>query len=233
MTKDIFTLKELISKTGSAPRTIKEWIKLKLVAPSGFTEDKDPLFSEIAVDRIAYLRKLEELGYGLEDLQRIVKKVGLPQERHKNKESGEQAHFLTVGSLAERSGVSPRTIKHWEDKGIIEPDRRSEGGFRLYSRVYIYLCKLIQDLQLFGCTLEEIKTVSGYFRDFLAIQKNLTAFSKSETLAKLEKMLEEIKTFFDKMRLFQEGIDRWEDLLKKKKREILSLKGKNHRRSGS
>ncbi|MCK7489606.1 MAG: MerR family DNA-binding transcriptional regulator [Anaerotruncus sp.] len=35
--------------------------------------------------------------------------------------------FLTVGNLAERSGVSPRTIKHWEDKGIIEPDMRTRG----------------------------------------------------------------------------------------------------------
>ena len=41
--------------------------------------------------------------------------------------------YLTVGNLADKIGVSPRTIKHWEDKGIIEPDMRSDGGFRLYS----------------------------------------------------------------------------------------------------
>ena len=78
--------------------------------------------------------------------------------------------FLTVGNLAERSGVSPRTIKHWEDKGIIEPDMRTEGGFRLYSESYVFLCQLIRDLQLFGYTLEEIKAVSDDVRTLLAIE---------------------------------------------------------------
>jgi len=233
MTKDILTLKELAAKAALPPRTVEEWVKLKLVRPSGFTEDREPLFSENAVERIARLRQLGELGYGPDDLLRIVKKVGLPRDRHKDKDKGPEARYLTVGSLAEKSGVSPRTIKHWEDKGIIEPDRRSEGGFRLYSQIYVYLCKLIQDLQLFGYTLEEIKTFSGYFKDFLAIQKDIKAFSKSETQTKLNTMLEEIQTLIDKMRLFREGIDRWEGLLKKKKREILGLKDKSHKRSSS
>ncbi len=230
MSRDIFTLQELTGKTSVSPRTVEEWVKLKMVHPSGFTDDRQPLFSEAALERIGHIRKLEELGYGQDDIQRIVRKVGLPRERTGRKEKREQAKYLTVGSLAEQSGVSPRTIKHWEDKGIIEPDRRSEGGFRLYAQGYIFLCKLIQDLQLFGCSLEEIKTISNYFRDFLAIQKDPRSFSKAETAAKLSKMLTEIQAFFAKMDLFQKGIDRWEDLLKKKKKEILSLKDKNQKR---
>ncbi len=65
---------------------------------------------------------------------------------------------------------------------------RSEGGFRLYSKGYVHLCKLIQDLQLFGYTLEEIKAISDYFRDFLAFQERLEAFDKDEVAPKLEAM---------------------------------------------
>ena len=231
MTKDIFTLKELAAKAGTGPGSLATWLKLKLVLPAGFTEKKEPLFSETALERAVHLRRLEELGYSPDDLQRIVKKIGLPRQRRSGPEPRENDRYLTVGNLAEQSGVSPRTIKHWEDKGIIEPDRRSEGGFRLYSQVYVYLCKLIQDLQLFGYTLEEIKTASGYFRNFLALQKDIRSLPKREASAKLETMLVEIKALFDKMVLFKEGIDRWETLLKKKKREILILKDKNHKRS--
>jgi hypothetical protein len=45
-------------------------------------------------------------------------------------------------------------------------------------------------------------------------------------------MLREIKVLFDKMVLLQKGIERWEDLLKKKRKEILDLKNKNQKRDG-
>jgi DNA-binding transcriptional MerR regulator len=234
MNPHIFTLEETMAKADLSKRTIQDWIKLKLIVPSGLADDQTALFSEASLEQIAHIRRLEELGYGLEDIHRIVKKIGLPKVKSDKKESREQQrNYLTVGHLAERSGVSPRTIKHWEDKGILEPARRSEGGFRLYSQVYVYLCKLIQDLQLFGYTLEEIKVISGYFRDFLAIQKDPGTVSPSETSAKLDKMLAEIKALFGKMDLFKEGIARWEDLAKKKRKEILSLKDKMSKRAGS
>jgi DNA-binding transcriptional MerR regulator len=233
MSRDIFTLAELTARTETPQPTLESWIKLKMLRPAGFTDERLPLFSEASLERIAQIRKLEELGYDQEEIVRIVRKVGLPREKSRPRDDGDQDGFLTVGSLAEESGVSPRTIKHWEDKGIIEPDRRSEGGFRLYSRGYIFLCKLIQDLQLFGYSLEEIKTISTYFRDFLSIQKDLGAFPKPETAAKLEQMLKEIQTMFAKMDLFKKGIDRWEDLLKKKKKEILGLKEKNQKRAAA
>ena len=140
--------------------------------------------------------------------------------------------YLTVGGLADRSGVSPRTIKHWEDKGVIEPDMRTEGGFRLYSESYVFLCQLIRDLQLFGYTLEEIKTVSDEVRDFLAIQADLEVFPKSVVDSKLAAMLGKIQDLYDRMKLLKEGIARWEDLLKKNKKDIRGLRNRNRKRQG-
>jgi DNA-binding transcriptional MerR regulator len=138
--------------------------------------------------------------------------------------------FLTVGDLAELVGVSPRAIKHWEEKGIIEPDMRSEGGFRLYADAYVYFCELIKDLQLFGYSLEEIKEISDYFRAFLSIKDDLEVYSKEETEAKLEEMLDRIRIFDEKAGLLKQGIARWEDLLKKKKKEIMTLRTRNRKR---
>jgi len=44
-------------------------------------------------------------------------------------------------------------------------------------------------------------------------------------------MLEAIQALFDKMKLLGEGIERWQDLLKKKKKVILARKAKNRKRS--
>ena len=115
-------------------------MKWKLIRPAGFAEDQIPLFSDgrPGPDR-PISRSSSELGYGLEEIQKIIKKFGLPQRKTGKKAAPrKRTAYLTVGDLAERSGVSPRTIKHWEDKGIIEPDMRTEGGFRLYSEAYVF-----------------------------------------------------------------------------------------------
>jgi DNA-binding transcriptional MerR regulator len=230
MNKNILTRDEFIAKFNLEGASLRDWEIAKLLKPTGFTEDKIPLYSEEMSGRAAAIQKLNELGYEIDEIQRILKKVGLPKKVEKKRKSEEPARYLTVGDLAEQVGLSPRTIKHWEDKGIIEPDMRSEGGFRLYSGGYVYLCELVRDLQLFGYTLEEIKKISDYFRYFLAIQEKPDAFPKAEVSSQLDAMLTEIKVLFDKMRLLQNGIKRWEDLMKKKRKEILDLKNNNQKR---
>jgi DNA-binding transcriptional MerR regulator len=232
MNNDVLALSDLALKAGVSPDEVVAWTKAKLVRPAGYADDKSPLYAAEALDRITHIRKLEDLGYGREEIQKIVRKVGLPAGNGETgKKKPKKEPYLTVGSLAERSGVSPRTIKHWEDKGIIEPDMRTEGGFRLYSDAYVFLCQLIRDLQLFGYTLEEVKVVSDEVRDFVSIEADLALFPKADVAARLEGMLGRIQTLRDRMRQLEEGIDRWQDLLKKKRKDILSLRERNRKRA--
>jgi len=182
------------------------------------------------VAEAAHIRKLSELGYDLENIRRIVKKIGLPVKQN-GPRKGRDDSFLTVGHLAERSGVSPRTIKYWEDRGIIEPDMRTEGGFRLYERSYVFLCQLIQDLQLFGYSLEEIKAVSDDVRAFMAIKADLASFPGSEVEAKLEGMLTAVQSLVERIGQLKAGIGRWEDIIKKTRKDVLNLRQKNKKRS--
>jgi DNA-binding transcriptional MerR regulator len=230
MNNNILTLQDLAAKTGVPAERVAEWTKYKLLKPDGYAENKAPLFSPAALERIALVQRLADLGYGTEEILKIVKKVGLPRDGRRKKKALGQDRFLTVGNLAERSGVSPRTIKHWEDKGIIEPDMRTEGGFRLYSESYVFLCQLIRDLQLFGYSLEEIKAVSDDVRALLAIEAGLDTRPEAEVERRLADMLEAIRGLSDKMTLLEEGIERWRDLLKKKKKDILALQDKNRKR---
>ena len=226
MKQKLYMREDLAAKFKISQARLSEMEKLKLIRPAGLTEDKAPVYSDETVQQIAHIRKLEELGYELEEITQIVKKVGLPKIEAGKSDSSKPDQFFTVGTLAEKAGVSPRTIKHWEDIGIIGPEMRSEGGFRLYPQIYVYLCHLIKDLQLFGYSLEEIKVISDYFRDFLAVSAHPETLSKKETQGRLEVMLREIDILLEKMELMKKGIARWDELLKKKKKEILQLKGK-------
>ena len=224
MKKEVFERQELCRRLGIEGRTLDEWQDCKIFGPFGFSDDHTPLYSESAVADGEQIKKLLELGYSTREIQKIVRKIGLPRAGQRGGDPDKKQNFLTVGALAEKVGVSPRTIKHWEDMGIIEPNMRSEGGFRYYSDAYIYLCNLIKDLQLFGYSLVDIKMISDLFRYYLALQQDPDAGPAPEKLARLETMLQEIERLSGKMALLKAGIGRWEDLLKKKKKDVAALR---------
>ncbi len=63
-----------------------------------------------------------------------------------------------IGEVADRTGVTQRTLRFYEEKGLLQPSERMQGGFRLYSEGDVERIELIKRLQgLLGLTLAEIK----------------------------------------------------------------------------
>ncbi len=226
MEKQAYLLEDVLERVGVSEEVLESWEVRKLVQPLGRTDDERRFFSEAAVERMEQIKQLMDLGYELDEIQKIIKKVGLPR----GGESGphEVDDYLTVGQLAEKVGVSPRTLKHWEDKGIIEPELRSGGGFRLYSNSYVTLCQLIQDLQLFGFSLDQIQALAHRYRMFLSMQDNPELYSKADSQSRLDEMTEELDRLKSRIDSLRQGIDRWDDLLKRKQKELAQL----HARTG-
>lgn len=66
--------------------------------------------------------------------------------------------YLQIGEVAERAGVTQRTLRFYEEKGLLRPPTRMDGGFRLYSEEDVRRVKHIRRLQdLLGITLAVIK----------------------------------------------------------------------------
>ena len=65
---------------------------------------------------------------------------------------------LQIGEVAERTGVTQRTLRFYEEKGLLKPPSRMDGGFRLYSEDDVRRVQQIRKLQnLLGVTLADIK----------------------------------------------------------------------------
>lgn len=63
-----------------------------------------------------------------------------------------------IGEVAERTGVTQRTLRFYEEKGLLTPSERMEGGFRLYSDDDVEHINNIKRMQtLLGMSLAEIK----------------------------------------------------------------------------
>lgn len=63
---------------------------------------------------------------------------------------------LKVGTLAKRTGVSVRTLHHYDEIGLLSPSARTGAGHRLYDTNDIHRLQQIQSLRMMGLSLEEI-----------------------------------------------------------------------------
>ncbi|MBY8859295.1 MerR family transcriptional regulator [Nocardia sp. CA2R105] len=63
----------------------------------------------------------------------------------------------TIGELAERTGLSARTIRFWSDSGVIPPVGRSAGGYRLYGAEAVGRLELVRTLRELGIGLQRVR----------------------------------------------------------------------------
>src|SRR5215203_435110 len=64
---------------------------------------------------------------------------------------------LKIGELANQTGLTIKTIRYYESRGLLEQPPRTQGGYRLYGPEEVGRLRFIQRAKLLGLTLEEIK----------------------------------------------------------------------------
>ena len=64
--------------------------------------------------------------------------------------------LFQIGEVAERVGLSLRTVRYWEEMRLVRPSARSAGGFRLYSNADLERFLLAKRMRPLGLTLEEM-----------------------------------------------------------------------------
>jgi MerR family transcriptional regulator, copper efflux regulator len=73
----------------------------------------------------------------------------------------DRAHMHQIGEVAERVGLSLRTVRHYDEAGLVVPSGRTAGGFRLYTDYDIDRLALIKRVKSLGFTLEEMRELLG------------------------------------------------------------------------
>ncbi|UXH77845.1 Cu(I)-responsive transcriptional regulator [Roseateles amylovorans] len=63
---------------------------------------------------------------------------------------------LTIGQAAERSGVSPKMLRHYESLGLLPPVARTESGYRLYGAREVHTLRFIRRSRDLGFSMAEI-----------------------------------------------------------------------------
>ncbi|MEJ8640098.1 MULTISPECIES: MerR family transcriptional regulator [Streptomyces] len=64
---------------------------------------------------------------------------------------------MQIGEVAARTELSLRTIRHYEETGLVIPSARSQGGFRLYTEADVARLMVIRRMKPLGFTLDQMR----------------------------------------------------------------------------
>ncbi|AXL89218.1 MerR family transcriptional regulator [Streptomyces sp. CB09001] len=94
---------------------------------------------------------------------------------------------MQIGEVAARTELSLRTIRHYEETGLVIPSARSQGGFRLYTETDVARLMVIRRMKPLGFTLEQM-------RDLLDATDRLDGDAPLDT-AERDALLERVRTY--------------------------------------
>ncbi|WP_327406196.1 MerR family transcriptional regulator [Streptomyces sp. NBC_01288] len=67
------------------------------------------------------------------------------------------SEHMQIGEVAARTELSLRTIRHYEETGLVTPSARSQGGFRLYTESDVARLMVVRRMKPLGFTLDEMR----------------------------------------------------------------------------
>lgn len=63
---------------------------------------------------------------------------------------------MTRGQLANKTGLTPATIRFYEDRGVLPEPERGDNGYRMYGEEYVTMIRFIRDAKALGYPLARI-----------------------------------------------------------------------------
>lgn len=80
------------------------------------------------------------------------------------------AVLVQIGVMAERVGLSLRTVRYYEEIGLVEPTARTSGGFRLYGPEQEARLRILKTMKPLGFTLEQMRDLVRLLDDAAEVE---------------------------------------------------------------
>jgi MerR family transcriptional regulator, repressor of the yfmOP operon len=73
--------------------------------------------------------------------------------------------LTSISELSTTLGLTTRTLRYWEEVGIIESAERADGAARGYTPYYVRRIKFIMKLKHLGLTIKEMQALYSFYGD--------------------------------------------------------------------
>jgi len=115
---------------------------------------------------------------------------------------------LTIGQVAKTSGVAARTIRYYEEIGVLPSPSRAASGYRLYDQPGVERLRFIRRARSLGLPLQQLKTLMGTLSSdpHLAFRPRLRALVRTQLdavtnqIAELEGLRQQLEQILQRMR---------------------------------
>jgi DNA-binding transcriptional MerR regulator len=192
-------------------------------------EASGPRLRQVRVVRFAVLLRdaIDENGPAMSDDQPNAQRW---RATHSASDANDDApaevpgdRFLRIDEVARRTNLTKRTLRYYEELGLLEPAQRSEGNYRLYSESDVHALEHIKAMRdLLGLELKEIRELVAAELERERIRRQwqadsnlewrLTALDEVEQVARRElELLQERLAGLEEMRgLLLERLERYQ-----------------------
>jgi MerR family copper efflux transcriptional regulator len=97
---------------------------------------------------------------------------------------------MNIGDASERSGLPAKTIRYYEEIGLLKPDR-SENGYRDYSTADVHRLKFLQRSRSLGFSVEECRQLLSLYGDSHRESADVKAMAEVK-LGEIERKIAEL-----------------------------------------
>jgi Cu(I)-responsive transcriptional regulator len=103
------------------------------------------------------------------------------------------AHGINIGEAAERAGVTPKMVRHYESLGLLPKVHRTESGYRVYTDNEVHTLRFIKRSRDLGFSIPEISELVKLWQDRRRPSSSVKKVASSH-LAELDRKISEMES---------------------------------------
>ena len=100
---------------------------------------------------------------------------------------------MRIGEVARRARLPAKTIRYYEEAGLIEPAERADNGYRDYADRDVHTLRFIQRARGLGFSVEECRTLLSLYRDRGRSSADVKALARAH-LGDIERKIAELES---------------------------------------
>ncbi len=113
----------------------------------------------------------------------------------------EKERLMTIGKVAQATGVTTHTLRYYQKEGILTPKVRNGAGYRLYDAEALERLQFVRSAQAVGFTLDDIRTL-------LSLDAGNAKSSQAEVQGLLKQRLVEVNEKMKDLKRVQAALGR-------------------------
>jgi DNA-binding transcriptional MerR regulator len=118
--------------------------------------------------------------------------------------------MFPIRELGKRANVPTKTIRYYEEIGLLPPAKRAENGYRVYDEADVERLKYIRQSRALDFTLEDIGEILA-FRDREELPCDYILGVVSEKLQEIDARIQDLERLRDQLKTMQEAGERLPD----------------------